>query len=36
MLEGVLHGKDTKLLKSVDWYKEGRGETFEVFQESIV
>jgi hypothetical protein len=31
MLDSVLHGKDTKSLKSVDWHKEGGGEIFEVF-----
>jgi hypothetical protein len=34
-LEDVLHDKDTKSLKTVEWHKEGGGETLEFFQDSI-
>ena len=34
MLQGVLNGQDTKLLKSVGWHDERGGETFQVSQES--
>jgi len=36
MVQGVLNGQGTKLLKLEGWHEEREGETFQVSQESSV